>query len=171
MERTVKYSDPQNPNSHQLAAKMRLHQQLPGVRGTVLWYAKAAVDNVGNYGTALRNTYWRYPALQPDMSFIDSKTPGKVRKVKPVWTEDGYILFWTEPKAKDWRDTATKYVVYRFAKGEKINTDDASKMVAITNVPYYKLPYQDGRVKYTYVVTALNRLQNESKIVKKKVKL
>ena len=171
VERTVKYSDPQNPNSHQLAAKMRLHQQLPGVRGTVLWYAKAAVDNVGNYGTALRNTYWRYPALQPDMSFIDSKTPGKVRKVKPVWTEDGYILFWTEPKAKDWRDTATKYVVYRFAKGEKINIDDASKMVAITNVPYYKLPYQDGRVKYTYVVTALNRLQNESKIVKKKVKL
>jgi hypothetical protein len=105
------------------------------------------------------------------MSFIDSKTPGKVRKVKPVWTEDGYILFWTEPKAKDWRDTATKYVVYRFAKGEKINIEDASKMVAITNVPYYKLPYQDGRVKYTYVVTALNRLQNESKVVKKKVKL
>ena len=62
-------------------------------------------------------------------------------------------------------------MVYRFAKGEKVNTDDASKMVAITSVPFYKLPYQDGREKYTYVVTALNRLQNESKIVKKKVKL
>jgi hypothetical protein len=171
VERTVKNKDPQNPNSHQLAAKMRLHQQLPGVKGTVLWYAKAAVDNVGNYGTALRQTYWRNPALQPDMSFIDDKVPGKVRKVKPVWTEDGYILFWTEPKGKDWRDTATKYVVYRFAKGEKINIDDASKMMAITTQPFYKLPYQDGRQKYTYVVTALNRLQNESKIVKKKVKL
>ena len=45
------------------------------------------------------------------------------------------------------------------------------KMVAITSQPFYKLPYQDGRQKYTYVVTALNRLQNESKIVKKKVKL
>ena len=171
VERTVKYTDPQNPNSHQLAAKMRLHQQLPGVKGTVLWYAKAAVDNIGNYGTALRNTYWRMPALQPDMSFIDSKTPGKVRKVKPIWTEDGYILFWTEPKGKDWRDTATKYVVYRFAKGEKVNINDATKMVAITTNPFYKLPYDNGRQKYTYVVTALNRLQNESKIVKKKVKL
>ena len=171
VERTVKNADPQNPNSHQLAAKMRLHQQLPGVKGSVLWYAKAVVDNVGNYGTALRNTYWRNPALQPDMSFIDSKTPGKVRKVKPIWTEDGYILFWTEPKGKDWRDTATRYVVYRFAKGEKINVDDASKMVAVTTHPFYKLPYQDGRQKYTYVVTALNRLQNEGKIVKKKVKL
>ena len=44
-------------------------------------------------------------------------------------------------------------------------------MMAVTNVPFYKLPYKDGRQKYTYVVTALNRLQNESKIVKKKVKL
>ena len=44
-------------------------------------------------------------------------------------------------------------------------------MVAVTNQPFYKLPYQDGRQKFTDVVTALNRLQNESKIVKKKVKL
>jgi hypothetical protein len=34
-----------------------------------------------------------------------------------------------------------------------------------------KLPYTDGRAKYTYVVTALDRLQNESKGVKEKVKL
>jgi hypothetical protein len=44
-------------------------------------------------------------------------------------------------------------------------------MVAITTNSFYKLPYDNGRQKYTYVVTALNRLQNESKIVKKKVKL
>ena len=61
--------------------------------------------------------------------------------------------------------------MYRFAKGEKVNVDDATKIVAITNRSFYKLPYQDGRQKYTYVVTALNRLQNESKVVKKKVKL
>jgi hypothetical protein len=52
-----------------------------------------------------------------------------------------------------------------------VNVDDATKIVAITSQPFYKLPYQDGRQKYTYVVTALNRLQNESKVVKKKVKL
>ena len=171
VERTVKYADPQNPQQHQLPAKMRLHQQLPNVKGTVLWYAKAAVDNVGNYGTMLRNNYWRTPALQPDMSFIDKKTAGKVRRLKPVWTSDGYVLFWTAPKGKNWQDTATRYVVYRFAKGEKVNTDDATKIVAVTTNTFHLLPYNDGKQKYTYVVTALNRLQNESKARKKTVKL
>ena len=43
--------------------------------------AKAAVDNVGNYGTMLRNNYWRYPALQPRMPFIDSKAPKKPKTI------------------------------------------------------------------------------------------
>ena len=171
VERTVKYTDPQNPSQHQLPAKHRLHQQMTNVKGAVLWYAKAAVDNVGGYGTMLRNNYWRTPALQPDMSFIDKKTTGKVSRLKPVWTSDGYILFWTAPKGKTWRDTATRYVVYRFAKGEKVNTDDASKIVAITSNTFYRLPYDDGKQKFTYVVTALNRLQNESKAKKKTLKL
>ena len=171
VERTIKYPDPQNANSHQLPAKMRLHRQLPAVKGTVLWYAKAAVDNVGNYGTALRNNYWRYPALQPSMPFISDKAPKKVSKVKPIWTSDGYVLFWTAPKGKNWQDEAVKYVVYRFAAGEKVDINDPSKIVAITATTYYKLPYNDGKQKYTYVVSALNRLQNESKVVKKKIKL
>ena len=171
VERTVKYTDPQNAASHQLPAKMRLHQQLPGVKGSVLWYAKAAVDNVGNYGTMLRNYYWRYPALQPAMPFIDGKAPKKVKALKPVWTSDGYMLFWTAPKGKGWRDEAVKYVVYRFGGKDKVNTADPSKIVAITTQTFLKLPYDNGKAKYTYIVTALDRLQNESKGVKKKVKL
>jgi len=171
VERTVKAADPQNPAQHQQMAKQRLHEQLPNVKGTVLWYAKAAVDNPGNYATMLRNNYWRYPSLQPDMSFIDKKAPGKVRKVKGVWTSDGYVLFWTAPKGKTWQTTATKYAVYRFAKGEKVNIDDATKLVAITPNTFLRLPYVDGKKKYTYVVTALNRIDNESKAKKKTLKL
>ncbi len=171
IERTVKASDPQNPNQNQQPAKQRLHQQMQNVSGTVLWYAKAAVDNTGNYATALRQSYWRTPALQPLMPFIDKKTPKKPRKVKPVWTSDGYILFWTQPKGKKWGDVATRYVVYRFAKGEKVNTADASKIMTVTTQTYLKLPYLKGTDKYTYVVTALDRLQNESKAVKKTIKL
>lgn len=171
IERTVKYADPKNPNRHQQAAKMALHQQLPAVNGTVLWYSKAAVDNVGNYGSNLRNAYWKYPALQPSMPFIDNSTPKKVKKLKPVWTQDGYILFWTQPKGSTWKNKAEKYVVYRFAKGDKIDLNDTRKIYTITTNTFCKLPYVNGNVKWTYVVTALNRLQNESKARKKKIKL
>ena len=171
VERTVKFSDLNNPKIHQLPAKMTLHKQLPYVKGSVLWYAKAVVDNVGNYGTTLRNVYWKNPALQPEMPFIDSKAPQKVKKLKPMWIDGDYVLFWTAPSAKSWDDEAVKYVVYRFAKNEKVDINDPSKIMTITNETFYKLPYEKGKEKWTYVVTALDRLQNESKIAKKKIKL
>lgn len=171
VERTVKYPDLQKPSTHQMPAKMALHSQLSNVSGTVLWYAKAAVDNIGNYGTMLRNNYWRYPALQPLMPFIDHKAPKKVKKLKPVWTQDGYVLFWTAPNGSGWQNEAAQYVVYRFAPHEKVNIGDASKIVEITRNTFYKLPYDNGKTTYTYVVTALDRMHNESKMVKKKVKL
>ncbi len=171
IERTAKYPDLRNPNINQMSAKYKLHEKMNNVQGTVLWYAKAAVDNTGNYGTMLRQNYWRYPALQPRMTFIDADAPGKVRKVKPIWTADGYVLFWTAPKGDDWKDKAVKYVVYRFGKGEKVDTENPAKIVSITENTYFPLPYQDGKTKYVYVVTALDRMQNESKAVKKKVKL
>ena len=171
VERTCKYPDLMDSRSHQMAAKHALHQDMRHVQGTVLWYAKAVVDNIGNYGMVLRNHYWKYPALQPLMPFIDSKRPKSPRKVKPVWTSGGYILFWQVPKGKNWGDIANKFVIYRFAKGEKINLEDPSKIIAITDKTMYQLPYRNGSQKFTYVVTALDRLQNESKAKKVKVKL
>ena len=171
VERTVKYPDVKNSASHQMPAKMALHAKHSNVGGTVLWYAKAAVDNIGNYGTMLRNVYWKTPALQPLMPFIDHKAPKKVRKLKPVWTSDGYMLFWMAPKGQGWQNKAARYVIYRFNKKEKTDISNPSKIVAITSDTYYKLPYNDGKTGCVYVVTALDRLQNESKEKKVKVKL
>ncbi len=169
IERTAKYPDPDNPASHQLPAKHRLHQQMPGVKGTVLWYAKTAADNVGNIGHTLRDYYWRTPALPPLMPFLDDKAPKKVKSLKMTWTADGPFLTWAAPKAKKWGDKVQRFVIYRFADGEKVDISNASAIVRITCDEQYKLPYAKGG-KYTYVVTALDRVGNESKVAKKKVK-
>lgn len=169
--RTVKARDLQSPSIHQMAAKMRLQRSFSTIQGSCQWYSTALVQNPGNYGTMLKQEYHRYPALMPKFTFMDNEAPGKVKKLKPVWTEDGYMLFWTAPKAKDEMDKAVQYVVYRFRKDEKVNLDDATRIVAITRSNYYKLPYENGKTKYRYIVTALDRLQNESKPVSKKIKL
>ena len=169
--RTVNKADARNPLQNQMPAKMKLQRSLPTVQGSCQWYAAAVVDNAGNYRTMLEKEYHRYPALIPESPFMDDKAPGKVKKVKMVWTYEGPVLFWTAPKAKDEMDKAVQYVVYRFDKKEKVNLDDASHIVAITRDHFYPLPYNDGKTKYQYVVTALDRLHNESKGTKKKVKL
>ena len=168
IERTAKYADPDNPKSHQLPAKHRLHQQMPNVKGTVLWYAKTAADNVGNIGHTLRDYYWRTPALPPLMPFLDDKAPKKVKGLKLVWTENGPQLTWKAPKGKKWGDVANRYVIYRFEKGEKVDLSNASSILKVTYDESFKLPYVKDK-RFTYLVTALDRVGNESKGKKKAV--
>lgn len=170
--RTVKSSDLENRRINQMPAKQKLHREMKNVQGSVLWYAKAVVDNVGNYASTLKNVYWKYPALVPQMKYIDGKSPKKVRKMKFIAFDDGIVLFWKAPKGKDWADKAVRYVVYRFVKGEKIDVNDPSKIVAITSDEFYKIPYDMMRPgeKHYYVVTALDRLSNESKPRKKSIR-
>ena len=162
IERTAKFN--------QMARKMELHTQMPRIKGTVLWYAKAAVDNVGNYGTKLRTNYWRYPALQPTMKSIDSKAPKKPRKVQVIDVEGQKVLFWTAPKGEGWKDAAVKYAVYRFNQGEKVDISNTSKLVAITGETHYELPAAEEGRRCVYAITALDRVQNESSYKKVKVK-
>ena len=168
---TVQNADPKNLSINQLPRKMALQRAYQTIGGSCQWPASAVVENAGKYRDALIAEYHKYPALPPVFDFIDNEAPAKVRKMKPVWTEDGYILFWTAPKYKEEMNRAVQYVVYRFNDKEKVNIDDPSHIVAITRDNFYKLPYEDGKTKYRYVVTALDRLHNESKSVGKKIKL
>lgn len=168
---TVQNADPKNPSINQLPRKMALQRAYQTIGGSCQWPASAVIENAGKYRDALIAEYHKYPALPPVFDFMDNEAPGKVRKVKPIWTEDGYILFWTAPKYKEEMNRAVQYVVYRFDAKEKVNIDDPSHIVAITRDNFYKLLYEDGKTKYRYVVTALDRLHNESKSVGKKIKL
>ena len=168
---TVRGADPENPSINQLPRKMALVRHYQTIGGNCFWPASAVVKNEGRFRDALVTTYHKYPALPPVFDFMDNDAPGKVRKIKPIWTEDGYILCWTAPKYRDEMNMAVRYVVYRFSAKEQIDISDPSHIVAITPVPFYKLPYDDGKSKYRYVVTALDRLWNESRPASKKVKL
>ena len=172
VERTVKGIDPHNPNSHQMMAKYNLQRSLRNIKGSCQWYAAAVVNNPGNYRTVLAQHYHSTPALQPLMPFIDSKAPGKVTKLK---LRGHTTLEWQAPKYKKEMDRARQYVIYRFAKHEKIDFLSAEHIMTITSDTEYTLgssapdkltPAKD----YVYFVTALDRLHNESKPVKVKVK-
>ncbi|MCD8202931.1 MAG: family 10 glycosylhydrolase [Prevotella sp.] len=169
VERTAKYPDLYNSNTNQMPAKYRLHSEMNNVSGTVLWYAKAVTDNTGNYGSMLEKVYWKYPALMPLMPYIDKKAPNPVKSLKILHTNGKTVLFWKAPKGNGWKNKAEKYVVYRFEKGEKLNISDPTKILAITSDTFYDIKNTHNKYgkKYTFAVTALDRLSNESKPKKK----
>lgn len=172
VERTVKYAATDGSGATQTLQKYNLQRRMSNVAGSCQWYAKACVDNPQGYATTLRQTFHSTIALQPEMPWIDKKAPRKVRGIKLLWTQDGPILMWRVPRRnKKEMQTARKYVVYRFAKGQQQDLGNPANIHAITTQPFLKLNYEGGKQQWTYVVTALDRLQNESKGKKKTIRL
>ena len=69
-------------------------------------------------------------------------------------------------------DKAVRYVVYRFGSKEKVNLDDPFTYCSYHPQSVLQTSlWKQERQKYRYVVTALDRLHNESKSVSKKLKL
>ncbi len=167
VERTVKGADPKHPERHQMMAKYELQRSLPNIEGSCQWYAAAVVNNPGNYRTMLERVYHNTPALQPRMTFIDKKAPKKPKGATVQAIGNDIYLTWEAPKAKKEMDKAVQYVVYRFERGEKPNTELASKIYGTTRDT--KMKIKGNQMGCTFVVTALDRLHNESKGVKVKL--
>ena len=167
VERTVKGADPENPGRHQMQAKYDLQRRLKNVEGSCQWYAAAVVNNPGNYRTMLEQYYHSTPALQPLMPFIDKKAPKKPRKAGLDFAGNGIYLTWQAPRSKREMDRAVEYVVYRFEKGEKQNLSSARNIYCVTRDTRVQL--RGNHLGCTFVVTALDRIHNESKGVKVKL--
>lgn len=172
VQRTIKAKDAGSPTGNQQAAKYRMQRAQGNVQGCCFWDAASAANNVDGYRDYLATGMFRYPALMPQYTFIDDKAPSKVDGVSLIEENGERVLVWLLGKdaAKDEQNAPYRYVVYCFANGEKVKLDKPENIIAITSKPYFRLPKElDG--KYTFVVTVLDRLQNESKGHKYKVKL
>jgi len=156
----------------QLEQKMHLERTLPCISGNCWWPAYRLVDNTKGIADSLRNNYQAYPALIPAFTNMHKKPPKNVKSLKAKRTTTGYTLSWKRNGNPANPEKAQYYVIYCFKKGEKTHLDDPSKIVATTNETSFPLPYENGKVKYKYVVTSVDRFHNETKKGKsKKVKL
>ena len=172
VQRTVKAKDRKSPTGNQQHEKYAMQRAEKNIQGSCFWDAASAANNVDGYRKVLEEGLFRYPALMPEHPFIDSKAPKKLRGVRMIDVDGQNVLVWLPKKkrVKNELDKPHRYVLYRFAKGEKIDLDDPSKIVTITSDTSYKIP-EGMKGKYTFVVTVIDRMHNESAAVKCKVKL
>ena len=168
VERTVKYPDLQFPERNQLPRKMQLERTLPGIDGNCWWPGYSLVKNSNGVADSLRNHYQTYPALIPAYTHLHKKAPKDVKSLKAEWTSNGYLLHWQQNGDPQNPEKAQYYVIYRFKDGEKTQLNDPSKIVIITKKTSFLLPYEKGTMKYKYVVTSVDRFQNETKKGKSK---
>jgi len=168
VNRTMKAADLRNPNKNQLSRKMELVRTLPAIYGNCFWPGYELVRNSGGIVDSLKNNYHKYPALIPSYAHMHNKLPKDVKSLKVEWTTSGYFLHWKRNGLPSNPENAQYYIIYRFANKEKVNLSDPSKIVGITRETFYQLPYKNGKEKYKYVVTSVDRFHNETKKGKSK---
>ncbi|WP_108212243.1 glycoside hydrolase family 10 protein [Pontibacter mucosus] len=144
--------------------QLRLNRSTPNVHGSVFFSSKSVMSNPNGVQDSLRQDFYRLPALVPTMAWIDAIAPMAPEALEAKSTHEGVYLNWSPSKPASDGETARYYVVYRFPKNQQPDFDNPENIVA----KVYKdtLHYLDRDVKpgrrYTYVVTALDQIQNES---------
>ncbi len=114
---------------------------------------KAPIRDSIQYGIA------RYPALVPPMAWLDSIPPA-APVLKAELTANIAKLHWTEANPQK---EPLRYVVYRFINGEKQDLERNDKIISIQQSTEFTDPEARRYKTPAYVVTALDRMWNESK--------
>ena len=172
VQRTIKAKDASAVTGNQQEAKYRMQRAEKSILGSCFWDAASAANNVDGYRDYLVSGIFRYPALMPKYDFIDNVAPKKLKGIQMIEDDGKKVLVWilNDKDSGNVMNAPYRYVVYCFAEGEKVNIADPAKIVAISQQRYFEIP-EDIEGEHTFVVTVLDRMQNESDGVKCKVKL
>lgn len=157
--KVVKFKNPaEMPN------EIKYLRNNPRVQGSVYFSSNSLLRNPLGFTDSLKETYYRYPALPPPMLWLDSIPPNAPRNVTTLAVNGHVNLKWEPPfEAKD-KEPVYGYVIYRFEGTEKVNLTDPRHIIHIqynSDTFYQDNTAQKGKT-YLYVVTALDRLKNES---------
>jgi uncharacterized lipoprotein YddW (UPF0748 family) len=155
----------------ELNVKISQSREAPFVHGNCYWYGYLILDNSLGAADALKTGVHRSKALIPAYTHLHEGRPAAVKSLVGVYVEDMHFLTWERDKAPSKPEAAQRFVVYRFRRGEKVNVNRAGNIVTVTPDNFFVLPYEDGKTRYTYAITALDAFHNESKPAKIKVTL
>lgn len=160
--------------NQQKEAAWRLPSEIPNqvryirknnrVQGSVFFSSKSFSTVARGAADSLRNDLYKYPALPPQMPWLDDIVPNVPQNLSVEANADGIYLNWTHPLHAEDGETASGYVIYRFEEGEKIGILNPKNILKISFEDYTSFidTNTESGKRYTYLVTALDRLKNES---------
>lgn len=147
----------------QMPRQLEMARKYEETGGFVFFSSKSLISNPLGFTGLLENRYFKYPAIPPAMPWKDPVPPLPPGRLSLKAGEGGNELQWQEPDLASDGETARGYVIYRFKEGEALNTEDPRHILSIR---FGSTSYTDQTAlkgeDYVYVVTSLDRLNNES---------
>ncbi len=148
----------------QLPDQIRYLRANNRVQGSVFFSSKSVTRNMAGFQDSLRNDFYKHPALPPQMIWKKHVTPLAPTGLRALRIGHRRVsLTWNAPLMERDGQPAYGYVVYRFKASEAIDIQKAENIISINyNNTTAFIDENTGTNTYFYVVTALDRLKNES---------
>lgn len=147
----------------QMPRQINYARKYSEVSGLAFFSSKSLLENPLGFTDSLKNNYFRYPALPPAMLWKDSVPPLPPTNPRLQQVSGGTQISWDPPGPASDGEEARGYVIYRFRQGEALDIDDPRH---ILNIQFGSTSFIDDTAldsqDYVYVVTAIDRLNNES---------
>ena len=153
-------------NTSHMPSQIRLNRASGKVQGSIYYNTNTLNKNPLGFRDSLITNFYKTPSLMPTMAWKDTVAPNVPQNLSVNLTNTGLELKWTKPTTGTSELEKIKgYVIYRFTNNETV---DINKVGAIRTIIYkdttvfFDTQSTPQATKYTYVVTAFDRLQNES---------
>lgn len=151
-------------NKNQLPEQVRYIRQNNRIQGSVYFSSKSLTNNLAGFTDSLRNDLYHYPALQPAMLWLDDIGPNAPTQLTATRQDSGVLLRWQQPERGKDGEAAYGYVVYRFTEVEDTRVDRPQNILKIMfgEATSFLDETAVSGVNYRYLVTAIDRMKNES---------
>lgn len=150
-------------DENEIVNQIRYNQEFPEVKGSMHFSSKTISQNKLGINNKLAEVQ-PYPALIPSMPWLDPTAPPAPKLTGLSGSQgEGIRLEWEDSSPDD----QAYYVIYRFEAGEVVDLENPQYIREIVQrQPKKEQHWIDSKVKkrttYTYYVTAVDRLHNES---------
>ena len=147
----------------EIERQIKALRKTENISGSVFYSSKHLIrrNDVKPLREALRNNYYKDYALMPEMPWIDNKAPSPPRSVQFISSSNGNRITWEAPRYNNEMNKAYWYVIYQITNQHTKTLLKAENILTVTQKKSYSLPIE-SKGGY-YVITALDRLQNESR--------
>lgn len=156
------WKDPQ-----QLIKQIQLIRQNPKLGGSAFYSSIHFKRDLFGFDQELREKVYKYPALVPQMPWIDNTPPTTPYRLK----KKGRKIKWKQSNSENEMDKAAHFVVYLNPVGTQFDAKNPVNIFTITRQKSILIKPNSRNLqrKYELRVSAVDRLQNESQISDVKV--
>ena len=148
---------------NQISKKLNPTRVAENIGGNCFWSGDMLLSGKNGYKDSLKTEYFKHHAIAPNYPKLSHKAPKQPNNLRLEMMGAEPKLYWDAEDSGNDMEKPWYYIVYACDyRARLIDQFDPSRIVYVGTETEYTIPEDVNPLHYKYIVTAVNRMQNES---------